>query len=301
MAKTIEVDGKTITLKESKRMKKAAEHYFRVASSLGLTLEMELNTKVKILLDAGVKAMRTMNEELDNIVDEDYTTVSEVLQIPVSKQQYTEFVTILTKIKTGEFTDKNRERYEANVKQKMFDQCMREKFLDTVINSYEEKVQVPDFGGLANFNIGSNDDEEFSEVIEKSVERNMNATEVHRKLIVSYSLAFEYITECKYSAKEFKNMLDWKYFCGGIPTEKSKPKLFDLFYKFMKAVRLCETFNVNDHESLLYEMGLNLETTEPMPLGDHFDWWDAETIMRYCPTAKEDYLDYLNEKRHRND
>jgi hypothetical protein len=287
--------------KENKRLNKAAEHYFRVASSLGLELEMDLKTKVNILLNAGVKEMREMHEELDNIIEEDYSTVFDVLQIPVSKQQYSEFVTIMTKIRTGEFSEKNREKYEENVKQKMFDQCMREKFLDNVINAFDETIPVPEWTKNLSINLKAKDDDEFNAVMEKSVERNMRASEVHRKLITSYSMAFEYITECKYTAKEYKTMLDWKYYCGGIPSESSKPRLFDLFYKFMKAMRLGEDFGIQEFESLSREMGLEINTTEPMPLGEHFGWWDKETIFRYCPTVKEDYIEYLKEKRHKND
>ena len=287
--------------KENKRLNKAGEHYFAVASSLGLTLEMDLNMKVAILLDAGVKEMREMHEELDNIVDEDYNTVSNVLQIPVSKQQYGEFVSIMSKIKVGEFTEKNRENYEENVKQTMFDQCMREKFLDTVINSFDETVPVPEWTKNFSINLKAKDDDEFNAVLEKSVERNMRASEIHKKLINSYSLAFEYVTECKYSAKEYKTMLDWKYFCGGVPSEGSKSKLFDLFYKFMKAVRLGDDFGLPLFEELYREMGLRVETEEPMPIAGHFRWWDKETVLRYCPTAKEDYLDYLKERRRKDD
>jgi hypothetical protein len=60
--------------------------------------------------------------------------------------------------------------------------------------------------------------------------------------------------------------------------------------------RLGLEFYKDATQDLLDEMGLAIEENEPMPRGEHFAWWTKEMIDRYCPTVKDDYYDWLNEK-----
>lgn len=291
-------DKKEKKKKPNKRLAKAMEAYFDVSNRIGITDDMDDKKKISLLLKEGMEATSSMLDEINSITEEDYSTVSDMLGINVSKQQYKEFVTIMTKIRMGKFTEKNREKYEENVKQKMFDQCMREKFLDSVINSYDETMPIPEWSHNMNIELEGSEDKEFDEILNTSIERSMRATEVHKEELIKLGLAFEYVTKMKYTAKDFKLMLDWKYYCGGVPSENSKPKLFDLMQKFMIAVRLGEDFGLPGFEELFNEMGMKVELSEPMPQGDHFQWWSKDLIDKYCPLIKDDYYEWLSERRH---
>ena len=282
--------------KENKKAKSAMMAYFAVSDALKLTDDMTVNEKLKLMLSAGVHELQAMNEKLDSIISEDWDYTNSMLGITISKAQYKEFVTIMTKIRLNEYTDKNREKYEEITKQKRFDQFAREKFLDSVINSYDENFSVPE-GKIGEIEIEGIDDEEFNEILNKSIEKNIEANAVHKKMIDNMGLAFEYITGMKYTRKDFRTMLDWKYFCGGVPSENSKSKLFDLFYKFMTAARLGKDFELSEFDDLFYEMGMNVELVEPMPRSEHWEWWTPDMIVKYCPTIFDEYFEWKREKR----
>lgn len=288
--------------KPNKRLNKAMEAYLDISNKVSLPDDMDMSMKVQVLLKVGIEEMQAMIDETNAIMEEDYSTVSDMLGINVSKQQYREIVTIMTKIRMGEFTDKNREKYEETVKQKMFDQCMREKFLDSVVNSYDETMPIPEWTRNMNIELEGNDDKEFDEILNTSVERNIKATKVHKEMLNKLGLAFEYITKMKYTQKDYRLMLDWKYYCGGVPSENSKPKLFDLIQKFMVAARLGQDFGLDGFDDLYSEMGIEVTFNEPLPQGDHFQWWSKDLIEKYCPTVLDDYMEWLSEhKRSKKD
>lgn len=282
--------------KTNKKLEKAMRAFFSVSHTVGITDDMDKHTVISLLLNEGVKEMKAIADNTDSIVNEDYSEVSEMMNIPVSKQQYTEFVNIMSKIRMNAFTEKNREKYEETVKQKLFDQCLREKFLDNVINQYEEDVPVPDWNTNISINIASSDDKEFNEVLQRSVEKRIEVLNVHTDMLNRLGLAFEFATEMKYSRKDYKMLVDWKYLCGGVPNENSAPKLFSLFYNFNKVIRLATEFFGDAVEDLLFEMGLHIETDEPNPMGEHYPWWGKDMIDLYCPRTKDDYYDWLKEK-----
>lgn len=288
--------------KPNKRLNKAMEAYLDISNKVSLPDDMDMSMKVQVLLKVGIEEMQAMIDETNAIMEEDYSTVSDMLGINVSKQQYREIVTIMTKIRMGEFTDKNREKYEETVKQKMFDQCMREKFLDSVVNSYDETMPIPEWTRNMNIELEGNDDKEFDEILNTSVERNIKATKVHKEMLNKLGLAFEYITKMKYTQKDYRLMLDWKYYSGGVPSENSKPKLFDLIQKFMVAARLGQDFGLDGFDDLYSEMGIEVTFNEPLPQGDHFQWWSKDLIEKYCPTVLDDYMEWLSEhKRSKKD
>lgn len=284
------------TDKPNKRLEKAMSSYFDICNYVGIEDTMDKEKKVKILVTAGEKTMGEINETLDGIINEDYSEVFEMLNIPISKPQYKEFVSIMGKIKMDAFSEKNREKYEEQVKQKMFDQCLREKFLDSVINQFEDVVPVPDWNKNISVNVVTSDDTDFNNVLQRSIDKYVEVKNVKENLLNKYGEAFEYITELKYSKKDYKTLVEWKYFCGGIPNENSAPKMFSVFYKFNQLFRLGLEFYKDDTQDLLDEMGLAIDESEPMPRGEHFPWWTKEMIDRYCPTVKDDYYDWLNEK-----
>ncbi|MBR4624347.1 MAG: hypothetical protein IKO56_02280 [Alphaproteobacteria bacterium] len=284
------------TSKPNKRLEKAMSSYFDICNYVGIEDSMDKKKKVRILLSAGEKTMGEINETLDGIINEDYSEVFEMLNIPISKPQYKEFVSIMGKIKMDAFSEKNREKYEEQVKQKMFDQCLREKFLDSVINQFEDVVPVPDWNKNISVNVVTSDDTDFNNVLQRSIDKYVEVKNVKENLLNKYGEAFEYITELKYSKKDYKTLVEWQYFCGGIPNENSAPKMFSVFYKFNQLFRLGLEFYKDATQDLLDEMGLAIEENEPMPRGEHFPWWTKEMIDRYCPTVKDDYYDWLNEK-----
>lgn len=285
-----------ITEREKKRMQRAMSAYFDVQGFIGISDDMETDEKVRLLLNKGVELVKSLDETANSIINEDYSEVYEMLGIPIGKQQYREFVVIMSKIKMDEYSEKNREKYEEQVKQKMFDQCIREKFLDSVINQFGEKIPVPDWSKNISVNIVTSDDNDFNEVLKRSVEKYISAKNVDENLLEKCGLAFEHVTGLLYTKKEYKELVEWKYYCGGVPTEKRAPKLFDLFYKFAKAYRLAEKFMPKQAEELAFEMGLDIEQGEPMPRGEHFPWWGKDMIDRYCPTMREDYYNWLEER-----
>lgn len=280
----------------NKRLEASARAYFDISSSLGLNDDMSLNEKVQLLLKEGLKCLQSLHEDEDSIITEDYDEVFNTLNIPLSKQQYKEFVTIMSKIRIDEFSDKNREKYEETVKQKVFDSYIREQFLDKVINQFDDNIPIPDLTKNISINVIGKDDDEFNEVLNQSIEKNIKILTIHKQLLNNLGLAFEYVTEGKYTSKDFKTLLDWKYFSGGVPNENSKSKLFDVFYKYMKAMRLGEDFEVKEINALLREMGMEIKLIEPLPQSDHYAWWERDVIERYCPSAVEDYRDWLKEK-----
>lgn len=282
--------------KENKKMKSAMTAYFDVQNRIGLTDDMTVQEKLKKMLSAGVHEMSEMNEKLDAIISEDWDYANSMLGVEISKAQYKEFVTIMTKIRLDKFSDKNREKYEADTRQKRFDQFAREQFLDSVINQYDENFSIPE-NRTAETEIEAVDDEEFNEILNKSIERNIEASSVHKKLIDNLGLAFEYITNMKYTKRDFKTMLDWKYYSGGIPNETSHSRLFDIFYKFMSAARLGADFELSDFDDFFTEMGMKLELVEPMPRSEHWSWWTPDMIEKYCPTIKEEYFEWLKETK----
>ena len=284
------------TNKPNKRLEKAMSSYFDICNYVGIEDSMDKKKKVRILLSAGEKTMGEINETLDGIINEDYSEVFEMLNIPISKPQYKEFVSIMGKIKMDAFSEKNREKYEEQVKQKMFDQCLREKFLDSVINQFEDVVPVPDWNKNISVNVVTSDDKDFNDVLQRSIDKYVEVKNVKENLLNKYGEAFEYITELKYSKKDYKTLVEWQYFCGGVPNENSAPKMFSVFYKFNQLFRLGLEFYKDATQDLLDEMGLAIEENEPMPRGEHFPWWTKEMIDRYCPTVKDDYYDWLNEK-----
>ena len=283
--------------KENKKLKSAMTAYFDVSASIGLTDEMSVQEKLQKMLSAGVYEMSLMHEKLDDILKDDWDNVYNVLGIPISKAQYKEFVNIMTKIKMDKFSDKNRAKYEYDTKQKMFDQCAREKFLDTVINSYEENVILPEQATDIEVETPEEADSEFNEIFDRSIEKNIDAICIHKKMINNLGLAFEYVTQMKYTKKDFKMMLDFKYYNGGVPNENSHAKLFDLFYKFMTAYRIGLEFELPDFEDYASEMGLQIDLSEPMPRSEHWEWWTPDVIEKYCPTIKEEYFEWLKEQK----
>lgn len=289
--KNSEADGK-----RAARLNTCMMSYFDVQGYAGISDDMDTDTKVKVLVKTGVDEMRKMDEIENDIVDRDYSEVSVMLNIPISKQQYKEFVAIMSKIKSGEYLDRNRMRYEEQVRQKLFDQCIREKFLESVINSYSEEIPVPDVNGMAYRNVAAGDDREFNEVIARSVGKHMEARNVHGVMLSKLGEAFEYVMELQWNAKEYKELVEWKYMTGGVPGEKSAPKLFSLFYKFARAFRMAERFCPDEASELAFEVGLSVEGKEPMPREGHFPWWPKDAIDRWCPTMKDDYYDWLGEQ-----
>lgn len=284
------------TNKPNKRLEKAMSSYFDICNHVGIEDSMDKEKKVKILVSEGKKTMGEINETLDGIINEDYSEVFEMLNIPISKIQYKEFVSIMGRIKMDEFSEKNREKYEEQVKQKMFDQCLREKFLDSVINQFENVVPVPDWNKNISVNVVTSDDTDFNNVLQRSIDKYVEVKTVKENLLNKYGEAFEYITELKYSKKDYKTLVEWQYFCGGVPNENSAPKMFSVFYKFNQLFRLGLEFYKDATQDLLDEMGLAIEESEPMPRSEHFTWWTKEMIDKYCPMVKDDYYDWLNEK-----
>lgn len=283
-------------LKEERLKLKAYTAYLDVEVSIGLTNKMSTQEKLKIMLNAGVNEMTEMNEKLDSIISDDWEYISNTLDINISKAQYKEFVSIMTKIRLEKFSDKNREKYEADTKQKRWDQYARENFLNSVINSYEDKFSIPKDSDIEEPN-NRIIDKEFNEILNKSIEKNIEINTVHKQLIDNLCLAFVYITDLKYTTHDFKNMLDWKYYNGGIPNETSHSKLFDTFYKFMTAVRLGADFEIKEFSDMFEEFGIKLELAEPMPRSEHWSWWSPDIIQKYCPTVSEEYFEWLNEKQ----
>lgn len=286
--------------KNSKKLEKAMTAYFDVSVMLGLDkIDVDDNnrTKIKVLLEEGVKTLSEINQKTDGIIGEDYSEISEFMNIPVSKQQYREIVSIMTKIRMNDFSDKNKEKYEENVKQKMFDQCLREKFLDKVVNQSEDTIPVPDWNKNISLNIVTSDDKEFNEVLQRSIERSIEIKNVLEDLLLKYGLAFEYLTEMKYSKRDYKTMVEWKYMLGGVPNENSAPRLFSLFYKFNQAVRLAADFDFFGMDELLTEMGMQMNLVEPLPRSEHFQWWTKDMVDRYCSLAKDGYYEWLEENR----
>ena len=284
------------TERENRRLQRAMTSYFDIQGFVGIKDDMEMDTKVNLLVAKGVELMKKINDTADSIINEDYSEVCEMLGIPIGKQQYREFVVIMSKIKMDEYSEKNRAKYEEQVKQKMFDQCIREKFLDSVINQFEEKIPVPDWNKNISVNIVTSDDNDFNDVLKRSVEKFINAKNVDEHVLEKCGEAFEYVTNMLYTKKEYKELVEWKYYCGGVPTEKRAPKLFDLFYKFARAYRLAKRFQPDETNELAFEMGLGIDMNEPMPRGEHFAWWAKDMIDRYCPTIKDDYYEWLEER-----
>lgn len=283
-------------LKEERLKLKAYTSYLDVEVSIGLTDKMSAQEKLKIMIKAGVNEMTEMNEKLDSIISEDWEYISNTLDINISKAQYKEFVSIMTKIKLEKFSDKNREKYELDTKQKRWDQYARENFLNSVINSYEDKFSIPKDSDIEEPN-NRIIDKEFNSILNKSIEKNIEINTVHKQLIDNLCLAFVYITDLKYTTHDFKNMLDWKYYNGGVPNESSHSKLFDLFYKFMIAARLGADFEIKEFSDMFEEIGMKLELIEPMPKSEHWSWWTPDVIQKYCPTVSEEYFEWLNEKQ----
>lgn len=283
-------------LKEERLKLKAYTSYLDVEVSIGLTDKMSTQEKLKIMIKAGVNEMAEMNEKLDSIISEDWEYISNTLDINISKAQYKEFVSIMTKIKLEKFSDKNREKYELDTKQKRWDQYARENFLNSVINSYEDKFSIPKDSDIEEPN-NRIIDKEFNSILNKSIEKNIEINTVHKQLIDNLCLAFVYITDLKYTTHDFKNMLDWKYYNGGVPNESSHSKLFDLFYKFMIAARLGADFEIKEFSDMFEEIGMKLELIEPMPKSEHWSWWTPDVIQKYCPTVSEEYFEWLNEKQ----
>lgn len=291
-----EKDSSKADEKKAARLKVCMMSYFDVQGYAGLSDDMDKDTKVKVLVKTGVSEMRKIDEIENDIVERDYSEVYNMLNIPISKQQYKEFVVIMSKIKSGEYRDNSRLRYEEQVKQKQFDQCIREKFLDSVINSYSDEIPVPDMSKTLSLNIVTSDDREFNEVVARSVERYTEARNTHGVVLSKLGEAFEFVTDQEWNAKEYKELVEWKYMTGGVPGEKSAPKLFSIFYKFAKAFRMAERFCPDEASELAFEVGLWVEGKEPMPREEHFPWWPKDAIDRWCPTMKDDYYDWLSEQ-----
>ncbi len=85
-------DKKEKKKKQNKRLTKAMEAYFDVSNHIGLTDDMEDSQKITLLLKEGMSVTTAMLDEVNAITEEDYTTVSDMLGINVSKQQYKENV-----------------------------------------------------------------------------------------------------------------------------------------------------------------------------------------------------------------
>jgi len=264
-----------------KRMEELAVAYSSARARVNFSDETDAQQQAKVFIREGVKILVKITDESNAVIEDDYNQIANVLGLPLSKSQYKECVDVMSKIKAGEYSDRNRERYAEQVEQKRYDGMLRESFLENVIDDGKEMFPMPTtnsdkIGNVVRENIKAEDDKEFGEIFSKSVERIMNIRDILQAEFNIFADAFSYITSDRYSRKDFKRLVEWEYFEAGVPSETSAPKLWSDIYRAWDTIRLARAFRSEDFGDYTRELGLECELYEPEPNEDHRSWWKRQ-------------------------
>lgn len=263
---------------EERKKEQLAEAYGAARARIGFADGLDPVQQAKIFIKEGVKVLTQITDESNAVIESDYGEVKDVLGLPVSRTQYKECVDVMSRIKAGEYTEKNKERYAEQVEQKRYDGMLRETFLERVIDDGQYEFPVPTMdtgkiGDVVRRNLEPQDDREFGEVFMRSVERIRNIRELLQAEFNLYADAFTYIMERRYSRRDFKKLVDWAYFEAGVTGENSAPKLWNDIYRAWDTIRLAKEFRGGDYDDFAHELGLDAEMYEPHPSDDHRGWW----------------------------
>ena len=255
-----------------------ANAYSAVCARLKFSEDAMPLQQAKMFIKEGVKILVQITDESNAVIESDYSEVKDVLGLPMSRSQYKECVDVMSRIQAGEYSDRNKEKYAEAVQQKRYDGMLRETFLEKVIDDgmYDFPIPTMDtekIGDVVRKNLDAQDDKEFGEVFKRSVERIRNIRDLLQAEFNLYADAFIYITNEKYTRRDFKKLVDWAYFEAGVPNENSAPKLWSDIYKAWETLRLASEFRGGDYNDIIYELGLDVSFNKPQPSDDHRSWW----------------------------
>lgn len=254
--------------KRNKKVLRLARYYENAKSTVNLT--GNVSEDVHNLVMKCVDIQKEINNVNDTIKTEDYELAKQFTDI--DKQTYLEFVRICALKNNDKLHEKAIRKFELDFENRLLNTNLRYSFLNSYMSNNDDiKITDKENEEFKQFNDYISDD--FNKVIESSTKKREY---INLKLKLQYSIykkAAMYITQLTLKPSEFKELVDYEtYKNGGYPQLSSPSKIWSLFDKYARALRLMETYKFNQHESLNKEFGLNVSLTTPHPV--HHSWMD---------------------------
>lgn len=199
----------------------------------------------------------------DSIKYDDYEKVQEFTGI--DKGTYLEFVRICALKNNDKLHDKAIKRFEADFEKKLLNTNLRYSFLNSYMNN-DDEIKITDSSNEEFTKFEDYVSEEFNKIIEESTKKRERINLVLRRQYKMYQNAAIYISKLDLTNSDFKELVDYEvYKQGGYPSPTSPSKVWALFNKYARSLRLMQTYKFMQFDNLNNEFGIDVKLGVPHP------------------------------------
>lgn len=247
--------------KNERKLKNLAKFYDYASSELNLT-----GDEVEDVHNLVMKCVDIQHEicsNSDSIKIDDYEKVKELTEI--DKQTYLEFVRICALKNNDKLHEKAIKKFESDFENRLLNTNLRYSFLNSFMGGDDIKITDNSKEQFEKFEDYIS--EKFNTIIEDSTKKREYINLVLRREYSKYQKAAMYISKLELTPADFKELVDYEVYKNGCyPSPTSPSKVWAIFNKYSKALRLMKKYNFNQHENLNKEFGLNVELITQHPV-----------------------------------
>lgn len=217
-----------------------------------------------------VSIQNEINDVNDSIKIDDYEKVREFTEI--DKTTYLEFVRICALKNNDKLHEKAITKFEKDFENRLLNTNLRYSFLNSYMSN-DDDIKITDKKNEEFVQFNDYISEDFNKVIEESTKKREYINLTLRLQYSMYQKAAMYITKLELKPKEFKELVDFEVYKNGCyPTPSTPAKLWTIFDKYARALKLMTAYKFTQQDSLNEEFGLNVNMVQPKT--KHHPWMD---------------------------
>lgn len=273
----MKTSGKTIAERKA-FVRNCKEAYESAAIELNLTDSMTAEQKVHNIIMAASSIQGEICSLSDEIKIVNFENIKSIINL--QKADWLETVCLYNRKHNSRFGKSSIERNKDRIKERVFSQTFKNKFLEEVIAPEDtldiDAIKVASKDDLQTSLADTGESTEFAEILKQSAELRNKINSVLYRKYNSYAKAAQYASNFSINYADFKMLVDWEHYKnGGYPSENTPAKLWSVVNKFNLAVRLCQQYGFDQINQLLDEFGLEVvaKKTPSVPV-EHDAWWE---------------------------
>ena len=251
--------------KKEKLLLKLQKFYEEADAELHISGK-SINEQVHQLVNKCLELQSQICTASDEIKIDDFELAKGITE-GIDKKTYLDFVKICVAKNNDKLKEKAIQKFESDFGNRLVIANLRHSFLESYMSGNDLKITDEDNYEYKAFSDYKSED--FESVMEQSAKKREYINSVLYKEYRKYANAAQFITKLDLTYSDFKNLVDWEYYKeGGYPSPKTPAKLWSIFNRFNKAIRLMNKYEFTQQNELNHEFGLSVQCGEEHPV-DH--------------------------------